>query len=198
MRDDLRAGIAIYNEGRFHAAHDAWEDHWLGLESGTDEELLFHGLIQFTAAIYHATERNWEGAVGLAGSAGSYLSTLPPRYRDVNVQDLRSYLSRLEADPELIDRRPPVPLLHGDERVDYDVLEEAALHIAAHVLAEVDGHDEELIDRATSYTRENDRIRALLRDFVREPAERALVVRRLSAHVDRHESRRADVEGLFD
>ena len=33
MRDHLRAGVAIYNVGEHHAAHDAWKDHWLGLES---------------------------------------------------------------------------------------------------------------------------------------------------------------------
>ena len=69
MREHLRAGIAVYNAGEYHAAHDAWEDYWLDLERGTDDERLLHGLIQFTAAVHHAEERNWEGAVGLAESA---------------------------------------------------------------------------------------------------------------------------------
>ena len=34
MRDHLRAGIAVFNAGDFHDAHDAWEDRWLDLESG--------------------------------------------------------------------------------------------------------------------------------------------------------------------
>ncbi|MFB6301121.1 MAG: DUF309 domain-containing protein, partial [Halobacteriales archaeon] len=52
MDAHLRAGIAIYNAGGYHAAHDAWEDHWLDLESGTDDERFLHGLIQFTAAVH--------------------------------------------------------------------------------------------------------------------------------------------------
>ena len=198
MRDHLRAGIAVYNAGGYHAAHDAWEDQWLELESGTDEERLLHGLIQCTAAVYHATTRNWTGTVGLAESGRTYLSTLPPRYRGVNVDDARSYLQRLEADPELIERRPPVPLLHEDEQVDYDTLADPALAIAASVLAEADGFDEALLERATEYAEENDRIRSLLADFVRESDDRGIVAQRLEDHIDRHESRRADVDGLFD
>ncbi|NIS31883.1 MAG: DUF309 domain-containing protein, partial [Actinobacteria bacterium] len=59
MDAHLRAGIAIYNAGGYHAAHDAWEDHWLELEAGTDDERFLHGLIQFTAAVHHAQGANW-------------------------------------------------------------------------------------------------------------------------------------------
>ncbi|MFC6725607.1 DUF309 domain-containing protein, partial [Halobium palmae] len=37
MDDALRAGVAIYNAGDYHAAHDAWEDVWLDLPEGTDD-----------------------------------------------------------------------------------------------------------------------------------------------------------------
>ena len=77
MEAALRAGVAIYNAGEFHAAHDAWEAEWLGLDDGTDDERLLHGLIQFTAVVHHARERNWSGAVGLAESAGEYLADHP-------------------------------------------------------------------------------------------------------------------------
>jgi hypothetical protein len=198
MRDHLRAGIALYNQGQFHLAHDAWEDHWLGLESGTDEERLLHGLIQCTATVYHATERNWEGAVGLADSARTYLTALPPRYREINVDDLRTYLRQIEADPALIERRPPVPILHADEHVGYESLDQPALVIVAGILAETEAVDAELIERAARYAAETDRIQTLLADFVCEPDDRAVIARRLDAHVDRHEARRSDVEDLFD
>jgi predicted metal-dependent hydrolase len=73
MESHLRAGVAVYNAGQYHAAHDAWEDHWLDLEQGTDDEQFLHGLIQFTAAVHHARTRNWSGATGLASSARDYL-----------------------------------------------------------------------------------------------------------------------------
>ncbi len=43
LRDQLRAGAAIYNDGYYHAAHDAWEARWLECEDGTDDERLLHG-----------------------------------------------------------------------------------------------------------------------------------------------------------
>ncbi|PSQ57296.1 MAG: DUF309 domain-containing protein [Halobacteriales archaeon SW_9_67_25] len=98
MDAHLRAGVAIYNAGGHHAAHDAWEDHWLGLEPGTDDERFLHGLIQFTAAVYHARNRNWSGATGLADSACEYLVDLPAGYREVNVREVRAYLSVLGAE----------------------------------------------------------------------------------------------------
>ena len=82
MNAHLRAGVAVYNAGRFHAAHDAWEEYWLGLESGADDERFLHGLIQFTAVVYHATEDNWSGAQGLAESAREYLADLRETHGD--------------------------------------------------------------------------------------------------------------------
>ena len=40
MRNRLRAGVAIYNDGYYHAAHDAWEERWLDLEAVALESLL--------------------------------------------------------------------------------------------------------------------------------------------------------------
>jgi len=69
MEAHLRAGIAVFNGGGYHTAHDCWEARWLDLESGTDDERFLHGLIQYTAAVHHASERNWGGATGLADGA---------------------------------------------------------------------------------------------------------------------------------
>jgi hypothetical protein len=76
MEAHLRAGVAIYNAGGYHAAHDAWEDRWLDLEAGTDDERFLHGLIQFTAAVHHGRHGNWAGLQGLAESGAGYLEGL--------------------------------------------------------------------------------------------------------------------------
>ena len=39
------AGIDLYNEGEFHAAHDAWEERWRDL-AGPRENLFLQALIQ--------------------------------------------------------------------------------------------------------------------------------------------------------
>src|SRR6056297_1954318 len=100
MDQALRIGLVVFNAEDYHAAHDAWEDEWLDLPSGSDDERFLHGLIQYTAAVYHTRTGNWSGARGLAESAGDYLAGLPDDYRGVNVGSVREYLRRLAADPE--------------------------------------------------------------------------------------------------
>jgi hypothetical protein len=205
MDEALRAGIAIYNAGGYHAAHDAWEDRWLDLESGTEDERLLHGLIQFTAAIHHARDRNWSGAVGLAASAGEYLAALPADYRGVNLDSTREYLRSLAADPELIERRRPPSLTHRGRALTPANLTFPGAAIAALALAESDDRfDEDPVERAVAFAREElaegerTRFISLVMDFATEADDRALVYRRLRQHVARRTQEERDVEGLFD
>lgn len=46
------AGIDLYNEGEFHAAHDAWEERWMG-EVGPAEKLFLQAMIQSAVAFHH-------------------------------------------------------------------------------------------------------------------------------------------------
>ncbi|MFA9428455.1 DUF309 domain-containing protein [Natronorubrum sp. A-ect3] len=204
MRDQLRAGAAIYNAGYYHAAHDAWEEHWLDLESGTDDEQLLHGLIQCTAAVHHAHEQNWEGAVGLAASAREYLEAVPPDYHGVNLPPIRAFLTALAADPERIERQPPVGLEHEGERPTLATLEFAPTAIAATVLADELGFDETPVAQARTYAErdleagdDGSQFIALLFAFVREEAHRGIIYQRLRDHVGRRQAREADVDGLF-
>ncbi|WP_394740540.1 DUF309 domain-containing protein [Natronococcus roseus] len=205
MRDRVRAGVAIYNDGYYHAAHDAWEEHWLDLEDGTDDELLLHGLIQFTAAVYHARNRNWEGATGLAESALEYLSGLPADYRDVRLEPIRRALEMLTDDPSVLERRSPPPIGHEGRTPGLADLDLDTTALAAVVLAEELGFDPEPVDRARTYARrdleagdDDSRFISLLFDFVREDDHRGLVYRRLSQHAERRQAREADVDGLFE
>ena len=204
MDDALRAGIAVYNDGHYHAAHDAWEDRWLDLEDGTDDERLLHGLIQFTAAVHHARERNWPGAVGLAESAREYLSDPPDEHRGVRLSPIRSYLETLAADPEVIDRHRPVAIICDGEVPTLDTLGFDETAVAAVVLVEKFDADEDVLERAQTYAtrdleagEDDSRFIALLFDFVREDDHREIVSRRLREHVERRAAREADVDGLF-
>ena len=203
MDAHLRAGIAIYDAGRYHAAHDAWEDYWLGLDDGADERFL-HGLIQFTAVVYHATEGNWSGAQGLAESAGEYLTGLPADYRGVNLGDVRPFLAQVAEDPRAIDWAAPPKLTHEGAVVGYGDLGFEATAVAAAVLAEADGYDESTIADAVDYARgELDergegRFVGQLFAFVQEPDQRAFVYAHLANHVERERQKDDDVAGLFD
>lgn len=192
MDAHLRAGAAVYNEGEYHGAHDAWEDQWLDLAAGTDDERLLHGLIQFTAAVFHARKRNWLGAVGLANSGREYLRELPGDYRGVNVRTTRSYLADLEADPERIERARPPALTIDGETLRYDDLRFDAAAVAAGVLAAEYGYDESLLERAAAYARQdlangetNSLLVTLVLDFLRTDDQRAIVYKRLEQGVHR-------------
>jgi hypothetical protein len=196
--------MAIYNAGEFHAAHDAWEVPWLDLDRGTDDERLLHGLIQFTAAIHHATEGNPEGARGLAASAREYLDGLKG-YRGVNVGDARGYLESLLADPTGIGPAdaPELTIEGVPPSLDTAAFEVGA--IAARVLAEEYGYGEKVIETAIEYARrdladgeETSPFVTLVLDFAREEDHRAVVAQRLGEHVERREAREADLKGLFE
>jgi hypothetical protein len=200
----LRAGIAIYNAGRFHAAHDAWEDEWLGLEDGSRDERFLHGLIQFTAGVHHAHDHNWTGAVGLADSAGDYLADVPGNYRGVNVGDVRAFLAALARDPEVVERATPPLLTYDGDALALESLDAPAAVEAGVALAERAGYDDEVFERAAGYARDAladgdlDEFGVLLCDFVTETEQRPLVATRLRQHVQRRRRREDDVSGLFD
>ena len=46
------AGIDLYNAAEFHAAHDAWEERWMG-PVGPDEKLFLQAMIQSAVAFHH-------------------------------------------------------------------------------------------------------------------------------------------------
>src|SRR5437764_4406012 len=46
------AGIDLYNAGEFHAAHDAWEERWMG-PVGADEKIFLQAMIQSAVAFHH-------------------------------------------------------------------------------------------------------------------------------------------------
>ncbi|WP_122087978.1 DUF309 domain-containing protein [Halalkalicoccus subterraneus] len=203
MDRPLRIGIALYNDGWYHAAHDAWEPPWLELSSGTEKRFL-QGLIQYTAAIHHARGRNWAGATGLAGSAYGYLDGLSGTYRGVDLIPVREGLSALAGDPEWIERTAPPRLVRRGRTLSLSDLDARDCLLAAPVLAAADDYDAETVERACSYAHEaietgdSNLFLGLCTDFVREPAHRELVYGRLAEHVSRRRSRERDVEGLFD
>ncbi|MDS0219911.1 DUF309 domain-containing protein [Haloarcula sp. S1AR25-5A] len=203
MRDYLRAGIAVYNEGRYHAAHDAWEEHWLDLDDGDDERFL-HGLIQFTAVVYHASEENWSGAQGLAESAIEYLDGLPDPYSGVALDEVRSFLAATAADPHHAAAVDPPMLTHRGDAIGYDDLDFDATAVAAEVLAEAGRYDEAVIDAAVGYARSEldtaggSQFVGMLFSFVRERDQRPVVYQRLRDHVELEQQKDADVRSLFE
>jgi hypothetical protein len=198
----LRAGAAVFHAGHTHAAHDAWEDRWLELEEGTADELLLHGLIQYTAVVHHAGRGNWTGAEGLARSGLEYLEGVPAGHRGVDLAPIETFLGRVAADPEHAERTAPPDIRIGEEvPVLTDLDPEAAL-IAATPLLEALDHEEAI--EGVAYARadleagdEESRFLRLALDLVTDPAHRETAIARLTALADRRRQREEDVEDLF-
>jgi hypothetical protein len=200
----LRAGIAVYNAGHQHAAHDAWEAAWLDLPRDSDDARFLQGLIQFTAAVHHARNRNWDGAVGLCESGEAYLAGLAADYQDVNVGEVRKCLRALRDDPERIERREPLLLTYDGDALGFEGLDAPASVAAAGLLGDALGYDEETFERAVEYAEEGladgelNEFGVLLSDFLTERERRRLIATRLDQHVQRRTRREDDVAGLFD
>jgi len=190
----LRAGLALYADGQFHAAHEPWEAVWLDATGETERFL--HGLIQVTAALHHTTEQNWAGARGLAESAPEYLAGLE-RPHGVDLDPVREFCRRLAADPVVAERAPPPPVASHGRRVGFDDLELPGLRRATAAVAAETSYDADVFASAVDFADGTGPFRPLLVDFLGRAADRRVVYRRLSEHVDRRRREAADVRGLF-
>ncbi|MFC6954093.1 DUF309 domain-containing protein [Halorubellus litoreus] len=216
MRANVRAGVALFNDGYYHAAHDPLEAAWLASDRDDLDGRFLQGLVQLTAAVHHARGRNWVGCVGLASSAREYLDDVPDAYGGVDVALVRRVLETLASDPEVVERRPMPELAVDGERVTRDRLDLDAVELVAEALAEERGLDESVVERAAAYAREDrDREQAaddlaasgrneaaklerFLVDFATADDDYGIVYQRLSEHVERRDHRASDVDGLFD
>ena len=104
------AGIDLYNAGEFHAAHDAWEERWMG-EVGPREKLFLQAMIQSAVAFHHLD-------IGRPGAARQMYLRAKQKFARLGCQvfmslDLGEYQSQLDSalswlltvpDPRLVPR----------------------------------------------------------------------------------------------
>ena len=88
------AGIDLYNAGEFHAAHDAWEERWMG-EVGADEKLFLQAMIQSAVAFHHLQ-------IGRPGAARQMYLRAKEKFDRLGKNifmslDIRDYLAQLDA-----------------------------------------------------------------------------------------------------
>ena len=113
----FRAGIDLFNQGRFFAAHEAWEEIW---RSTTPEPKgLFQGLIQVAAALHqHLDLQRTEGPRRTLAKARRNLEPFAPAALGIDIADLlaqvggwEAWLERPEGDP------PPPPALNPKSKI---------------------------------------------------------------------------------
>lgn len=87
------AGIDLYNEGEFHAAHDAWEDRWRD-DVGPQEKLFLQAMIQSAVAFHHLD-------IGRPGAARRMYQMAKEKFARLNTKafmslDLEEYQAQLD------------------------------------------------------------------------------------------------------
>lgn len=87
------AGIALFNEGEFHAAHDAWEDRWRD-DAGAAEKLFLQAMIQSAVAFHHLE-------IGRPGAARRMHQMAKEKFARLGVKcfmslDLEDYQAQLD------------------------------------------------------------------------------------------------------
>ena len=122
------AGIDLYNAGEFHAAHDAWEERWMG-EVGPREKLFLQAMIQSAVAFHHLE-------IGRPGAAREMYRRAKEKFARLGAQsfmslDLVDYQRQLDRalawlldapDPRTLAPREVVPpvIRLSPEVADYD------------------------------------------------------------------------------
>jgi len=87
------AGIDLYNAGEYHAAHDAWEERWMG-PVDPDEKLFLQAMIQSAVAFHHLQ-------IGRPGAARQMYTMAKEKFARLNQRvfmslDLEDYQAQLD------------------------------------------------------------------------------------------------------
>jgi len=87
------AGIDLYNAGEYHAAHDAWEERWMGPVE-RDEKLFLQAMIQSAVAFHHLQ-------IGRRGAARRMYLMAKEKFTRLNRPvfmslDLTDYMAQLD------------------------------------------------------------------------------------------------------
>jgi len=87
------AGIDLYNAGEFHAAHDAWEERWMG-PVDPQEKLFLQAMIQSAVAFHHLQ-------IGRPGAARQMYLAAKDKFAKLGVEvfmslDLIDYQDQLD------------------------------------------------------------------------------------------------------
>jgi Domain of unknown function (DUF309) len=87
------AGIDLYNAGEYHAAHDAWEERWMG-PVDADERLFLQAMIQSAVAFHHLQ-------IGRPGAARQMYLAAKEKFARLNCKvfmslDLEDYQTQLD------------------------------------------------------------------------------------------------------
>jgi len=97
------AGIDLYNAGEFHAAHDVWEERWMG-EVGPDEKLFLQAMIQSAVAFHHLQIGRPGAARRMYLMAKEKFARLnQPVFMSLDLADYQAQLDKLRASSKFVE-----------------------------------------------------------------------------------------------
>jgi predicted metal-dependent hydrolase len=98
----LRAGVELFDAGRYLAAHELFEELWEGTQGPEND--FFKGMVQAAIALHHFESGNLEGAAKLHAGHRRYLASYLPAHAGL---DLARFLADMQAFfRPLIERSP--------------------------------------------------------------------------------------------
>jgi predicted metal-dependent hydrolase len=109
LLDTVQAGLARFERGDFHAAHEAWEDGWR-VAQGAEKHLL-QALAQLAAAFHQWSRCKSTGAATLLARARGHLQAIPSTLLGVEVSELELELEAWEEAAARGDAVPGTPRL---------------------------------------------------------------------------------------
>ena len=89
----LAQGVRLFDAGRYHDAHEAFESCWLANEGGDAD--FFKGLVQASICLHHLTRENLEGARKLYAGHRRLLGRFLPEHRGIDVAGLLAEMQRV-------------------------------------------------------------------------------------------------------
>ena len=108
--DGLVGGARLFDDGRFFAAHEAWEQYWR-VESDPERRRLLQGLIQIAAALHKLLDLGApDSAARLFGRGLAKLDACPTLIAELGLgafcESVRVYARAATRQPR---DRPPLP-----------------------------------------------------------------------------------------
>lgn len=107
---DISIGIQLFNDTDFFAAHDFFEELWIGADQ--KDRLFFQGMVQISVANYHLIHGNLKGAQNQYRKCSEKLKNYLPEYYGVNLEKLLNDSDKVKRNiaNHIIDNRNEIDL----------------------------------------------------------------------------------------
>ena len=84
--NDILAGINLFNDADFFAAHDFFEGKWV--QCSREDRLFFQGLVQVSVGCYHLVCGNYRGALSQFIKGTQKLKNYLPSHKSLELRGL--------------------------------------------------------------------------------------------------------------